>query len=237
MKSILITAVVMLFLLGNVSTASATGIPTPTPTSTPEKKKTKFELTWIAVDIFPISPRENSEYSPEYKWKYGTQWSGGGFAEIGRNRPFVSRHNIQFKPFAKQAPWFTVRHEFAFNKSGYVLQTGFQIETTLIPKVKKVVGKIFRSLSVSPTSRWAGKIGTFNETQIGWNTKQFKLGPTKIWSEGFERIRGGIRRDFGQWQGWVLVPKLSKHIAFGFEVESTGWHKRHTPLFGIKIFK
>jgi hypothetical protein len=237
MKSILIATISVLILVSNALAQDQNTTAAPSPTQTPEKVKSKFEFSWLAIDVFPVSARKSSEYSPEYKWKFGKNFSGGGFAEIGRNRPFISRHNIQFKPFAKQAPWFTVRHEFAFNKYGYVLQTGFQIETTLIPKVKKVVGKVFRSLSVSPTSRWAGKIGTFNETQIGWNTKQFKLGPTKIWSEGFERIRGGIRRDFGQWQGWVLVPKLSKHIAFGFEVESTGWHKRHTPLFGIKIFK
>lgn len=237
MKSIFVTAVILLILLGYVPVASATGIPTPTPTPASEKAKTKFEITWLAIDIFPFSPRESSEYAPEYKWKYGPYLAGGGFAEKGYNRGFISRHNVQFKPLPKHVPWFAIRHEFAFSKSGYVLQTGVQIEFAQIPKVKKLVGKVFRSLSISPTARWAGKIGTFNETQVGWSTKQFKLGPTKIWSEGFERIRGGTRRDFGQWQGWVQVPKLSKHIAFGFEVESTGWHKKHTPLFGVKIFK
>ena len=157
--------------------------------------------------------------------------------EKGYKRGFISRHNIQFKPLPKQAPWFAIRHEFAFNKSGYVLQTGIQIEFVQVPKIKKVIGKVFRSLSVSPTARWAGKIGTANETQVGWNTKQLKLGPIKIWSEGFERFRGGVRRDFGQWQGWIIVPKLSKHVAFGFEVESTGWKRKHTPMFGVKIFK
>ncbi len=236
MKSILIATISVLILVSSAFTQNQNP-PTSTPSPTLEKVKAKFEITWIAVDIFPASSRKSSEYSPEYKWKYGKYLLGGGFAEKGENRAFISRHNIQLKPLPKLAPWFTIRHEVAFNKLGHVLQTGIQAEITQIPKIKEVVSKAFRSLSISPTARWAGKIGTQNETQIAWNTKQLEVGPVKLWSEGFERIRGGIRRDFGQWQGWVLFPKLSKHVAFGFEVESTGWHKRHTPLFGIKIFK
>jgi hypothetical protein len=250
MKSILALLIMVLFLVSagfSQDKTPATG--QPSSTAVKEKQKSKFEITWLAIDILPFSPRENSEYSPEYKWRYGRHFAGGGFAEKGLNRNFISRHNIQFKPLPKHLPWFAIRHEVAFNKLGYVMQTGAQVEFTQVPKVKKTVRKLFRSLSVSPTARWAGKIGTQNETQLGWNTKQFKLGPVKVWSEGFERFRGGTRRDFGQWQGWITSDKLSKKlaetfgysdgvkIAFGFEIENTGWKRKHTPLFGMKIYK
>ncbi len=252
MKSITLTVIIVVILsvTGLAQSTTETNNPVASPTVTsPTTKTNRFQITWLAIDVLPVSPRPSSEYSPEYKWRFGKRFSGGGFAEKGYNRTVTSRHNIQFKPFPKQAPWLAIRQEVAFTSKGYALQTGLQFELTQVPKIKKPLSKVFRSLSVSPMSRWSGKVGSFNETQVAWNTKQFKLGQAKIWLEGFERIRGGKRRDFGQWQTWVSFPKLSEkmartfgydksvQIAFGAEIESRGWKTKHTPMFGFKIFK
>lgn len=222
---------------------------TDSPVQTTPNKKRKCQFTSVGIDVLPFSPRDSNEFSPDYGWKCGNYFAGGGFAEKGLNRNLISRHNIRFKPFPKQLPWLAIRQEFAFNKSGYALQTGLQFELTQFPVIKKPLGKVFRSLSISPMARWAGNVGTFNETQVAWNTKLFKVWELAFWSEGFERIRGGNRKDFGQWQVWGTSPKLSEkianffrydksiQIAAGFEIENRGWFTKHTPMFGFKVFK
>lgn len=139
-----------------------------------KKSEKKFEFTWVAVDIFPVGD-DTTQYSPDYGWKTGSRWSGGGFAEFGKNRPLFSRHNIRVKPAPKQVPFLQFRTEVAFNKTGALVQAGPQFELTQMPTVGKPLRKVLRGLSVTPMSKFIGNIGTRNETLVTWNTQKLKI--------------------------------------------------------------
>ena len=199
-----------------------------------EKEQKPCRFTSLSFDVFPVSNTETSEYNPDYRWVCGKHFSGGGLAEVGKKRPFFTNHAFKVKPLPKKLPFFDWLTEAGGTKNGQFLQTGPQVSLQTIPLVKKAVAPFFKYLTVSRQVKLIGS-RTPNETLFVWRTQNLKLGRFNLWSEGFQRVRGGNRKDYGQPMALLELPWLKRHLAFAVEVENFGSTKKPNILFGIRI--
>lgn len=199
-----------------------------------DKEQNPCRFTNLTFDIFPASNTGTSEYNPDYAWRCSKYLAGGGFVELGKDRLTFTNNNVRVKPLPKKFPFFEWRTEFGGNRNGPYLQTGPQFNLQTTPVIKKIVAPIFKNLAVSREVKLAGYRGP-NETLFVWRTQNLKLGNFNLWSEGFQRVRGGNRRDYGQPMVLLEPPWLKRKTAFAIEIENFGSGKKPNILFGIRI--